>query len=214
VTLVEADLQRPSVGAHFPGGGEYTVQQLMSKPQKLLSAQGPLRVVSADKCNPELSRAQLRSVAFRDFLTSTREHSDVLVLDGPPVLVGAGLSALAAECDAAVVVVRSCSTGVAEARRAIQVLDRLQLPIAGIIVVDARDEGGRTRYRSGSAPTYAPAPASLPETSPALTPPAASDTDSDDERYASADDEADRLARSAGTPGQPAKQDAEIASSR
>lgn len=213
VTLVETDLQRPSVGAHFPGGGEYTVQQLTSKPERLSFAQGPLRVVSAEECDPELSRALLRSVAFRDFLTSTREHSDVLVLDGPPVLVGAGLSALAAECDAAVVVVRACSTGVAEARRAIQVLDRLQLPIAGIIVVDARDEGGRTRYRSGTAPTYAPAPAPLPEASPALTSPAASgaDSDSDDERYASADDEADRLARNAGTSDQPAHQDTETA---
>ncbi|MGW0226780.1 P-loop NTPase [Actinopolymorpha singaporensis] len=199
VTLVEADLQCPVVGAHFPGGGEFTVQQLMSKPEKLLSAQGPLRVVSADECDPELSRAQLRSVAFRDFLTSTREHSDVLVLDGPPVLVGAGLSALAAECDAAVVVVRAGSTGVAEARRAIQVLDRLQLPIAGIVVVDARDEGGRTGYRSGTAPTYAPAPAPLPEASPMMPSPATSDADSDSdgERYASADDEADRRARSA-----------------
>ncbi|MET9020600.1 P-loop NTPase [Actinopolymorpha sp. NPDC004070] len=218
VTLVETDLQRPSVGEHFPGGGEYTIQQLMSKPERLRSAQGPLRVVSAAECDPELSRALLRSVAFRDFLTSTREHSDVLVLDGPPVLVGAGLSALAAECDAAVVVVRACSTGVAEARRAIQVLDRLQLPIAGIIVVDARDEGGRTRYRSGSAPTFAPAPAPLPESSPALTPPAfakaAGAEGNDDERYASTDDEADRLARKAGTPDQSAEQQTETAAAR
>ncbi|MFD2078816.1 P-loop NTPase [Actinopolymorpha cephalotaxi] len=218
VTLVETDLHRPGVGPHFPGGGEYTVQQLMSKPEQLKSAQGPLRVVSADECDPELSRALLRSVAFRDFLTSTREHSDVLVLDGPPVLVGAGLSALAAECDAAVVVVRACSTGVAEARRAIQVLDRLQLPIAGIIVVDARDEGGRTRYRSGSAPTYAPAPAPLPDASPALSPalspPAGTAVDTDEERYASTGDEADRLTRSGGAPDQPAQQDTEPATSR
>ncbi len=215
VTLVETDLHRPGVGQHFPGGGEYTVQQLMSKPERLSSAQGPLRVVSADECDPELSRALLRSVAFRNFLTSTREHSDVLVLDGPPVLVGAGLSALAAECDAAVVVVRACSTGVAEARRAIQVLDRLQLPIAGIIVVDARDEGGRARYRSGTAPTFAPSPAPLPDSSPALAPAAAGgDADTDEERYVSTDDEADRLTRTAGTSEQPAQQGTETAVSR
>lgn len=194
VTAIEADFQHPSLGDHFPGGGEYTLQQLLPKPNLLLSAQGPLRIVSADQANPELSRAMLRSAAFGEFLATTRDHSDLLVIDGPPVLVGAGLSALSAECDAAVLVVQAGSTGLAHARRAVQVLDRLQLPIAGVIVADALDTGGRAKYSVNAAPALAPAPALQPAIAPANSPARESQI-TDDERYASSDDEAVRVHR-------------------
>ncbi|MGW5362337.1 hypothetical protein [Actinopolymorpha pittospori] len=165
VTLIEGDLRKPTLGDHFPGRSEYKLQELLPDPEPLLSSPGPLRTVPADAAEPEISRSLFRSPAFRGLLAATRNHSDILVVNGPPVLAGADVAALSEECDAAILVVRAGTTGAADARRAVQVLRRLDLPIAGVVVVDAIDAGRRVRrvddvsYGIASLGTHAPAPA-------------------------------------------------------
>ena len=173
VTLLEGQLRHCPLSQHFPGSSDHNLQRLLSVDDGGLvsSSSVTLRVVPAEPTDPEISRALLRSQQFTRIVDTAAGNSDVLVINGPAVLASGDITSLASHADAAVLVVRAGRTRAPDARRAVRVLRRLGIPVAGVIVADAMDDGaGRPQvpasdeFRPAALPgaraqaAYAPAP--------------------------------------------------------
>ncbi|MGH3487240.1 MAG: hypothetical protein ACRDP8_04895, partial [Actinopolymorphaceae bacterium] len=141
VTLLEGQLRHPPLARHFPGSSAHTVQRLLGVDDAELVSSGQvgLRVVTSEPTEPEISRALLRSRPFARLMHLAVGVSDAVVINGPGVLASGDISPLSTHADAAILVVRAGATHISDARRAVQVLRRLNLPIAGVIVTDAVD---------------------------------------------------------------------------
>jgi Mrp family chromosome partitioning ATPase len=141
VTLLEGQLRHPPLARHFPGSSAHTVQRLLGvdDAEMVSSSQVGLRVVTSEPTEPEISRALLRSRPFARLMHLAASVSDAVVINGPGVLASGDISPLSTHADAAILVVRAGVTHVSDARRAVQVLNRLNLPVAGVIVTDAVD---------------------------------------------------------------------------
>lgn len=145
VTLLEGQMRHPPLAHHFPGSAPHTVQRLLEADDGQPVGAGPtgLRVITSEPTEPEVSRALLRSRAYARLMELAASTSDVVVINGPGILASGDISPLAGYADGAVLVVRSGGTHVSDARRAVQVLRRLEIPVAGVIVTDAIDSRHR-----------------------------------------------------------------------
>jgi capsular polysaccharide biosynthesis protein len=148
VILLEGQLDHPTLARHFPASAEHTIQQVLSAHDAVPpAAPVALRVVPAEPTDPEIRRALLRSGPFARLISAAATGSDVVLLTGPGVLTSGDVSALAPHADAAVLVLRADWTRVSDAHRAVGVLHRLGLPVAGVVVVNALDAGRRWHRR-------------------------------------------------------------------
>lgn len=140
--LIDAELGRPRLATHFPEEStDESLQRLLaSGGEPSLGSREGLQVVPADAGSPSTGRRLLGSPAFRSLVDQATYDCDVVILNGPPVLAGADLSALIGQADAAILVVAGGRTEASEARMAAQILHRAGLPIAGVVVAN----GGRT----------------------------------------------------------------------
>lgn len=148
VTLLEGQLDRPTLVRHFPASAEHTIQQVLAAHDAVPpSSPVALRVVPAEPTDPEIRRALLRSGPFTRLVSAAASRSDVVVLTGPGVITSGDVAALAPHTDAAILVVRAARTRVGDAHRALRVLHRLGLPVTGVVVVNALDAGARGHRR-------------------------------------------------------------------
>jgi succinoglycan biosynthesis transport protein ExoP len=141
-TLIDTDFGRPRLATHFPGDvGEDLRRLLVTDAQPPARRRDALRLVSAEAIPRSVGRRLLSSLPFRTFVEEAVPPCDVVVLNGPPVLVGGDLSALAEHADAAILVVTTGSTRSSDARLAVQILRQLGVPVAGAVVANSRGTG-------------------------------------------------------------------------
>ena len=153
ITLLEGQLRHPSLARHFPASSQHTVQRLLGADDELAASAGvSLRVLGAEPTDPEVSRALLRSKGFIHLVDTAASQSDVVVINGPGVLASGDITPLSAQADTVILVVRAGTTKAADARRAVEVLRRLNVPIVGVIVTDAVDSGVPRVRRPAAAP--------------------------------------------------------------
>ncbi|MEH1127927.1 hypothetical protein [Micromonospora sp. CPCC 206061] len=154
VTLVEGQLRRPAINGHFPEAAGRTLQQVLADGHvPAPTGHETITVLCGDpnECTPgsastygEPLGALLRTLADRD---------DTVIVHTPPVLAGADLAVLAQHVDGVVLVVRTGVTRKALARRAALLLQRLGLPLVGVIAVGADGQ----RFPWAFAPQDSPA---------------------------------------------------------
>jgi Mrp family chromosome partitioning ATPase/capsular polysaccharide biosynthesis protein len=173
VTLLEGQLRHPALARHFPASAEQTIQRLLGTDEELAASAGvALRVLAAEPTDPEVSRALLRSKSFIHLVDTAASQSDVVVINGPGVLASGDIAPLSAQADTVILVVRAGTTRAGDARRALEVLRRLNVPIAGVVVTDAVDSGVPRARRPAATPfgTLAGEPWSVPGPPPVQLP--------------------------------------------
>jgi capsular exopolysaccharide synthesis family protein len=145
VTLVECDMRRPSLDRGLPDGlprrevglSEYLSGRASAK--EIVSQNGPvpnLRIVWAGS-SPREPGTLLRSRSLAQLLRSLREHSDWVVVDTPPVLIGDDASALSSHVEGTVVVVDPQLTTLSGLRASLNQLGKVRARVLGIVVNNA-----------------------------------------------------------------------------
>jgi capsular exopolysaccharide synthesis family protein len=141
VVLVDANFAAPRIGALF---GERPRTGLGT----LLRGAGPLErfLTAAATPNLMLLRAEdgvigaedlLAGPSFADTIRFLRERFDMVIIDGPAVLCGAGASTLVSVSDAVLLAVNLRRTDRQDAERSVEMLRNVRAKILGIVVNEA-----------------------------------------------------------------------------
>jgi Mrp family chromosome partitioning ATPase len=100
-------------------------------------------VVAEGAANP----AQIVA-AQRKVIASAREHFDVIVLDTAPLLLANDAVQVVGCADSVLLVARFESTTIDRAQRAMELLSRVEAPVAGVVLVATPEESGGYYYYS------------------------------------------------------------------
>ena len=158
VLVLSCDLRRPSVHKMLGVSNEDGLIQVLSQnghgQLDAVLHQSPIHDVWVVPSGPVPANASelLNSGAMRDAIAQARRRADVVLVDTPPVLTGDAASLLR-EVDAVLIVARVGKTSVEVARRAAELLRRLDAPVSGVALNDSRDvvlPSAYYRYRHGS----------------------------------------------------------------
>lgn len=148
VTLIEGQPGRPAVGGHFPEAAACTLQKAVTGGATAASPPGStaLSVVVAaarqKRTNPEpVSGRQIGGL-----MNAVADDGGVVIVHAPPVLAGADLAVLSRYGDGVVLVVETGITRRAEAIRAAMLIQRMNLPVVGVVAVDAAGGADGARY--------------------------------------------------------------------
>jgi succinoglycan biosynthesis transport protein ExoP len=149
--LIEADLRRPRLQGVFGGVGgpgltsllidRTTVGQAVHDISPVVSGNGRdsgarLSFLPTGPLPPNPSEL-LASAKMRDLLNKFSQKFDYIVLDSPPILVVADALELARHVDGMLIVSRAGRTTVEEAREVRELVDRMDIPLLGIVLTDA-----------------------------------------------------------------------------
>ncbi|MGX7671284.1 hypothetical protein [Plantactinospora sp. DSM 117369] len=140
--LLEGQVGRPTLAELFPGSDRCTVQQVIAgeRGPEPLAGSGSLSVVPADPIRRSFGSPPPRPEQIGTLLDQLAGDAGAVVATGPPVLAGADLPALARYADAVLLVVHANRTRKSAAKRAALLLQRLDVPLTGLVVVGAVDE--------------------------------------------------------------------------
>jgi len=142
VTLVEADLRRPTLARQFHDSEPLGRERLhpLALPDSVASR---LTILAAD--GPELdSGGALRDPWLGRLLQTVSQENDLVLLDAPPALSVSDASILAAHADSVLLVVRANTTSPEDARAVVASFSRLGTSVIGVVLV-----GGSRRPRGG-----------------------------------------------------------------
>jgi Mrp family chromosome partitioning ATPase len=153
VLVINCDFRRPRIQKYLleEGGTPEATDQL-----GLIAATGQVRAVATMiprvrlvtgigegdlDANPiEIVAVQKRLIAF------ARQHYDIVLLDTAPFLTTNDASDLLADADAVIMVVRCGKTRKEAARRAAELLFRLEAPLLGTVLTDSADAPSAEYY--------------------------------------------------------------------
>jgi Mrp family chromosome partitioning ATPase len=137
VLVINCDFRRPMA---------HTYLGTVDKPRRTLRTVVPgVWYVSRAVSDPNANPAQVIA-AQRQVVDSAREHFDVVVLDTAPLLTANDAIEVAQSADLVVLVARFQSTTSDNAQRAIELLNRVQAPLAGVVVVGTPEDSGAYYY--------------------------------------------------------------------
>lgn len=144
-TLVDGAVRDPVLSGHFPEA-PHTWQQMLT--QKC----APVRLVDFPTLTvlPAEPREGSDTQALHDLgglLNALGEDEDCVLVHAPPILAGREISAFAQHADGVLLVVRAGRTNLDDSTRAARLVQRLGLPLAGVVVIGAV---ARTDHRQGS----------------------------------------------------------------
>jgi len=151
VILVDADLRRPSLHTCFdipqePGVTGYMVSQDGEEALTLVETEVPgLRVLPSGALPPNPADI-LSSQKMEQLLTYLKARADVVIFDAPPVTVAVDASALAAQTDGLLLVVRAGHTRRDRIAQAKELLERFRVRLLGAVFTDASEGGMLTGY--------------------------------------------------------------------
>lgn len=150
--LVEADLRRPRLQDAFGGaGGPGLTSLLMSRSLVPKAIRDVSMVVARNGRGSGATRLSflpsgplppnpaelLASEKMLELLNRLRQKFDYIILDSPPVLVVADALEVARHTDGMLVVSRANRTTFEEAREVRVLVERLQIPMLGVVLMDA-----------------------------------------------------------------------------
>jgi Mrp family chromosome partitioning ATPase/capsular polysaccharide biosynthesis protein len=155
VLVVNCDFRRPMA---------HTYLGTVDKPRRTLRTVIPgVWYVSRATSDPNANPAQVIA-AQRNVIDSARDHFDVVVLDTAPLLTANDAMEIVPSADLVVLVARFQSTTDDNATRSMELLNRVQAPVTGVVVVGTPEDSGayyyyqyRTRGRRDRAPAQAEA---------------------------------------------------------
>jgi non-specific protein-tyrosine kinase len=78
-----------------------------------------------------------------DHLRDARDMADLVLIDAPPLLTTSDGADLAHQADSLLLVVRAGRTSVNAARRSVELLERLEVPLLGVVLVGGDGTHGR-----------------------------------------------------------------------
>jgi capsular exopolysaccharide synthesis family protein len=159
VTLIDADLRRPTVHRRILISNIYGLSHLFVQPE--LSLSGALQktkverlsVISAGDLPPNPSEL-LGSNKMLSILAKVKETADMVVLDAPPILPVADASILANKVDGVLLVVRQGQTTAAAARQSVEQLQRVGAKILGVVINGINQKNSRYSYYYHNAESY------------------------------------------------------------
>ncbi|GAA5194616.1 hypothetical protein GCM10023322_59380 [Rugosimonospora acidiphila] len=171
VTLIEGQPRRPGIGGHFPEAAPCTLQGVLAgeTAPRLLPGSSALSVIVA---GPKQKRPEEEPVTGRQvgvLMDAVAQDEAVTIVHAPPVLAGAELATLARHADGVLLVVQTGVTRRADALRAAMLVRRLNVPVAGVVVVDLASDGIGEQYSEDGLAT--PVPAQLVPVPPQSVPP-------------------------------------------
>jgi Mrp family chromosome partitioning ATPase/capsular polysaccharide biosynthesis protein len=137
VLVINCDFRRPMA---------HTYLGTVDKPRRTLRTVVPgvwyvSRATSDPNANPALVIAAQRKV-----IDSARDHFDVVVLDTAPLLTANDAVEIVPAADLVLLVARFQSTTSDHATRSMELLNRVQAPVAGVVVVGTPEDSGAYYY--------------------------------------------------------------------
>jgi capsular exopolysaccharide synthesis family protein len=157
VCLVEADLRRPSLAKATGIVGEVGLTSVLIGKAPLdavlQNAGANLAILASGPVPPNPSEL-LNSAAFRETLQQINDRVDVVVIDTAPLLPVADGAQIASLADATLLTVRAAKTTRDQIRRAIEILDNVDVTPVGVILSMAarRNQSGYPYYYAEYAP--------------------------------------------------------------
>lgn len=150
--LVGTDLRRPMVHEHLRAARSPGVTEVVAGTADLAHAlyQTPLSnlaLLPAGKACPNPSEL-LGSQAMADMLDELSTQAEILVLDSPPVLAVTDAAVLATCTDGVVLVLRAGQTHLGWAQEVKATLDRVGVPILGVVLNEVKKDDVYSYYRS------------------------------------------------------------------
>jgi Mrp family chromosome partitioning ATPase/capsular polysaccharide biosynthesis protein len=137
VLVVNCDFRRPAI--HMLFGME-------DEPRRVLdSSISGLKIVTNVHPDPAANPAQVVS-AQRQVVAAARGRFDIVLLDTAPLLTANDAIELVTSADLVLLVARTETTTSDNARRAVEVLGRLEAPMAGVVLVGASSASGDNYY--------------------------------------------------------------------
>jgi tyrosine-protein kinase len=192
VVLIEGDLRRPGIATSFASFGlersevGLTNHLVRSVSEDQIIASHPsyptLDIIWSGPIPPNPT-GLLRSDAFARLIHSLRSRYDRIIVDTPPVSVGADASVTAAQVDATLFVVDARGTSRSRAQSGLNQLVKVRANVLGIVLNNAAIETPSTYYggqaaaldlsavASGQEPPLSPAPVPVPGPSSSSKPP-------------------------------------------
>jgi Mrp family chromosome partitioning ATPase len=163
-TILVAGRSRPSgFDRYFPHQAAQTVEEIVAhhrRPAPPAVTEESVSVVGVDAILRHLGTQAPRDEQVGGLVDTLAGHGDPVVVEAPPVLAGSGLAALARHADVVLLVVASDRVRKTEAGRAAVLVQRLGVPLAGLVVVGAA--AGEHGWRSTAWPAAA-SPAVRPD---------------------------------------------------
>ena len=135
--VVNCDFRRPMAHAYLG---------TVDKPRRTLRTVVPgVWYVSRPTSDPNTNPAQVIA-AQRKVIESARDHFDVVVLDTAPLLTANDAVEVVPSADLVLLVARFQSTTSDNATRSMELLSRVQAPVAGVVVVGTPEDSGAYYY--------------------------------------------------------------------
>ena len=151
VTLVDADLRRPSLHTFFglsqePGITTMLLGQGDGVDLPLVSTEVPGLSLLPSGPQPPNPADILGSNRMHMLLARLKEVSDIVILQAPPVTVAVDASVLALQTDGLLLAVRAGQTRRDRIDQAKGILERYRVRLLGAVMTDAPDRGLLTGY--------------------------------------------------------------------
>jgi capsular exopolysaccharide synthesis family protein len=150
VVVISADLRRPRLHTYFdvpagPGLVEALAASEAPDFETLLRATSVRGVQLVPSGSPVDNPAPLLEHAA-DLLQSIRPLADFVLIDCPPLLVANDAVEMARHADGVLLVARSGATPVEAAERSAELLERLDIPVVGAVLVGSEAVSDAARY--------------------------------------------------------------------
>lgn len=151
VTLIDADLRRPTVHRRMKVSNIYGLSHLFMQTNIQLSGVvqktriDRLSVISAGDLPPNPAEL-LGSMKMTTILDKVRELSDIVILDAPPILPVADATILTKHADGVLLVIRPGQTKIAAARQSVETLRRLNAHLIGVVINGINQKSSRYSY--------------------------------------------------------------------
>ncbi|MDG4810495.1 hypothetical protein O7634_27390 [Micromonospora sp. WMMD1120] len=154
-TLVDGAVRDPVLSGHFPEA-PHTWQQVLTQqcPPVRLADFPTLTVLPAE---PREGADTEALHELGGLLNALGEDEDCVLVHAPPILAGREIAAFAQHADGVLLVVRAGRTDLDDSTRAARLVQRLGLPLAGVVVIgavsrtDHRPDGGHPAPTPGLA---------------------------------------------------------------
>ncbi|MFH1009611.1 MAG: polysaccharide biosynthesis tyrosine autokinase, partial [bacterium] len=138
VLLVDSDLRHPALHEFFGFDGTPGLTDILQGSLTLEQAAKPtdietLSIVTSGE-EPENPSEMTASDAFRDFIETTRQKYDFVLMDSPPLMAVADGVVLASRVDGTLLVVASGFVSPREVNHAISLLRNVGVPFLGVVL--------------------------------------------------------------------------------